>query len=246
VKKIAITAVGLAVAAAGLAMFLAPELYSVVDKGHDIRPYDSGVVYKIRLLDTVNVYAAEESRPDPDAISGSAMVALATAALMTALLLGATGARSRLRNFYALSAAGFGFLAIDEFFALHETVGHNLLFVADIPGVERPDDVIFALLVVPAAIYLYIFRDVIASSRRAVRFFAVALGLFVLAGISDIAGVGTDELFEVLSAGAIVGGFVSLIAMHLSAALQLGESGKAATATPATAPAESPPALAPR
>lgn len=232
-------------------MFLAPELYSVVDKGRDVRPYDSGVVYEIRLFDSVTVYAAEESRPDPDAISGSAMVALATAALMTALLLGAAGAQTRLRNFYALAAAGFGFLAIDEFFALHETFGHNLLFLSDVPGVERPDDVLFALLAVPAAVFLYLFRDVVTSSRRSVNFFVAAIVLFVLAGISDLAGVGTDELFEVLSAGAIVAGFVSLIALHLSAALGLDRDGDQPSAghdgeRPAEAPADAPPALSVR
>lgn len=237
-KRYAIAAAGLAVAIAGVAMYLAPGLYEVVDKGRDIRPYESGPVYEIRLADTATVYASAESRPDTDAISGSAMVALATAALMTWLLLTARGGHARLRRFYGLAALGFAGLALDEFFALHETIGHNLLFISDLPGVERPDDVIFALLAVPALAFLYYFRDIVTSSKRAVRFFVAALILFAFAGLSDLAGVGTDEPLEVLSAACIVGGFVSLIVMHLSSALELGDpAARTAPSEPATAPA---------
>jgi hypothetical protein len=238
VKRFAIAGAGVAIAAAGVAMYLAPGLYEVVDKGRDIRPYESGPIYEIRLADTVTVYASAESRPDTDAISGSAMVALATAALMTWLLLAARGAPDRLRRFYGLAALGFAALALDEFFAIHETIGHNLLFLSDIPGVERPDDVIFALLAVPALVFLYYFRDIVTSSKRAVRLFIAALILFAFAGLSDLAGVGTDEPLEVLSAACIVGGFVSLIVMHLSSALELGSGARTAPSEPAaTAPA---------
>lgn len=223
--KLALLGGGALVGAAGLAMFFAPSLYEVVDQGRDIRPYDSGTIYEIRIADSVTVYAAEESRPDTDAVSGSALVALATAALMTFLLLVATGAARRLRLFYAVATAGFAFLALDELFAIHETVGHNLLFLSDLPGIERPDDVIFALYVVPALAFVIYFRDIMASSRRAVLLFAAAVAVFVLAGLSDIAGVGVDELLEVVTAGFIVGGFVTLIVAHLSSALKLAGSG---------------------
>lgn len=222
-KRLAIFALGLAIAALGMAMFLAPSIYEVVDKGRDLRPYKSGEIYEIRVADSVTVYAAAESQPDTDLISGSALVALATAALMTFLLLGALGGARRLRQFYAVSAAGFLFLASDEFFAIHETVGHNLLFLSDVPGIERPDDLIIALYVVPAAVYLYYFRDVLTESRRALGFFAAAIGIFVLAGLSDIVGIRADEPLEVLSAACIAGGFVALIVAHLGATLGAGE-----------------------
>lgn len=239
VKRYALLVGGAAIALAGLFMYFAPSLYEVVDKGRDIRPYESGPIYKIRLADTATVYASAESRPDTDAISGSAMVALGTAALMTYLLLAARGARQHLRRFYGLAAAGFAFLALDEFFAIHETIGHNLLFLSDLPGVERPDDVIFGLFVVPALAFLYVFRDIVSSSKRAIQFFVAALILFACAGFSDLAGVGTDEPLEVLSAACIVGGFVSLIVMHLSSELGLGREASPAVAseTPAAAPA---------
>lgn len=215
-KKYAALAAGLAIVALGLLMFLAPSAYEVVDKGKDVRPYESGTVYEIRVADAVTVYAAEESQPDMDHISGSALVALATASLMVALLLGAKNGPRRVRGFYLLATAGLGFLAFDELFAVHETVGHNLLFLSDVPGIERPDDLIISLYIIPALAFLYYFRDVLASSSRAVKFFAAAIGGFVLSGLSDIAGMSVDEPLEVVTAALIVGGFISLIATHLA------------------------------
>jgi len=201
-------------------MFFSPSLYEVVDTGRDLRPYESGVIYKIRVADSVTVYAAAESKPDMDAISGSVLVALATAALFAALLLAALGAERRLRLFYGLASAGFAFLAVDEFFAIHETVGHNLIFLANVPGIERPDDLIIAAYLVPAAAFLYYFRDIMASSRRAIAFFAAAVSLFVLAGACDLAGLILDEPLEVLSAACITAGFATLIAAHVTAAIK--------------------------
>lgn len=225
-RQLAIFGVGVATALAGMAMFFAPSLYDVVDEGRDLRPYKSGYVYEIRVADTVTVYAAEESRPDPDVISGSAFVALATAALMAFLLLTAAGAPRRLRAFYALSAAGAAFLAADELVAIHETVGHNMAFLSDLPVIERPDDLIIALYLIPAAAFLFAFRDVLASSRRAVGFFAAGLAFFGAAALSDIAGVGADEPLEVLSAACIAGGFVALIATHLTGHLRRADEPK--------------------
>lgn len=231
-KTPAIVGLGLVFVLLGLGMFFAPSAYEVVETGRNLRPYDSGEVYKIRLADQLTVYAAGETKPNTDAISGSALVALATAALMTSLLLAAVDARRRLRAFYAIAAAGFAFLAFDEFFAVHETIGHNLVFLADLPGVERPDDLIIALYLVPAAAFLFYFRDLLTASRRAVGFFAAAIGAFALVGVSDLVGVAADEPFEILSAACIAAGFVSLIVAHLTPALATREQAPAREAVP--------------
>ena len=52
---------------------------------------------------------------------------------------------------FAIAAAGALFLAGDDLLALHETVGDNLGFLASVPGIGQPDDVvmgIYALLVI--------------------------------------------------------------------------------------------------
>jgi hypothetical protein len=230
--RLALIVLGVAAVVVGLLIAVAPSLYEVVDEGRDLRPYDAGEVYEIRIADSVTLYAAEESRPEMDRISGSALVALATAAFIAYLLLTAAQATRRLRLFYALSAAGLAFLALDETFGIHETLGHNLIFLADVPGVERPDDLIIALYLIPAIAFLVYFRDLFVDSRWAVRFFALAIATFALAEFSDLAGLPTDEPLEMLSAAAVVGGFAALLVAHLSRALDLPRP------VPATAEAE--------
>jgi len=198
----------------------APSLYEVEDRGRDLVPFDAGVVYKLKLADTVTVYADSESRYGvrPDILSGAALVAMATATLMAFLLLSAAGERTKLVRFYGVAALGLGFLAADELMAIHETIGLNLLFLADLPGITRPDDVIFALYLIPAVAFVLYFRDVLLSSRRATQLFAAAIGLFALAVIADILGLTTvEEPIEMLTAVCIVGGMVSLITEHLAA-----------------------------
>ena len=215
-KTYAALAAGVAITALGLLMFLAPTAYEVVDKGTDLRPYKAGVVYKIRVADSVTFYAAEESRPDMDVISGSALVALSAASLIVALLLGAKKGSRRVRSFYLFATAGLAYLAFDEYFAIHETIGLNMTFLSEVPGIERPDDLVISLYVIPALAFLYSFRDVLMQSQRAVKFFGGAITAFFLAGLSDIAGLSVDELLEVITAALMVGGFVSLIVTHLA------------------------------
>src|SRR5215204_782033 len=164
-----------AVATVALAavLFSASSLYDVVDKGKGppIVPYEGGgVVYKVRVLDLFNVYADEESRPESDKLSSIGLVAAATMCLMTLMLLYAAGG-ARMRRFYVFATAGLAYLAADELFALHETLGHNLRFLADLPGVERPDDVVFLSYSVPLAIFAWAFRDVLLAERQVVRLF---------------------------------------------------------------------------
>jgi hypothetical protein len=230
----------IAIVLVGLVMVLAPSLYEVVDEGRNLRPYDSGVVHKIEVADSLTLYADDESAPEVDTISGSALVALATAAFMACMLLGGGRGPDRLRRFYAVSAAGFAFLAADELFAIHETVGHNLLFLSDIPGVERPDDVIIALYLIPAVAFLVYFRDVLMSSSRAVLLFGAAIAAFALSGLADVAGIGADEALEIVTAGLIAAGFVTLLVSHLSQWVIGGPTATSAgvpAATPASAPA---------
>lgn len=215
-KTRALIAIAAVVAAAGVAVAAAPSMYEVVDKGDDVRPYESGVVYKIQVADSVTVYAAEESRPDMDAISGSVLVALAVAALITSLVLRAAGKDRRLRRFYGLASAGFALLAIDESMAIHETIGHNLLFLTDLPGIERPDDFLFAMLLVPALAFTYVYRDILFGSTTLRWLFGGAFAVFALAAGSDIASISADEPLEVISGACILGGFASLIVGHLS------------------------------
>jgi len=216
----------IAVAVAVALVLLAPSLYDVVDKGRGppIVPYEhSGLVYKVRVLDAFTLYADEESRPSADKLSTVGLVAAAAMALMTFLLLNAAGSERRLRRFYALAAAGLAYLALDELMAVHETIGHNLQFLADLPGVERPDDLVFMSYAIPLAIFAWWFRDVLFADRRAARLFAVGTLFYAVAVVADLAGVAIDEPSEVVAAACLGAGLVLLTARTLRSELRLGE-----------------------
>ena len=225
ISRRAIIAIALVIGGLGALLVALQTFTEAVDAGHHLRPYDSGVVHKVEVGDFLTVYVDDESkRIGADLISGMVLVALATAAAITLLLLSAAGAAKRLRVFYALSALGLGFLAFDELGAIHETLGHNMPFLVDLPGVHRPDDVVYAVYVLPALAFLFFFRDILASSRLGRRLFVGAFALFVIAGLLDVAGLALDEPFEILVAVAIAAGFVSLMVTHLSEHLNLSAS----------------------
>jgi hypothetical protein len=204
-------------------VLMAPSLYEVQDRGRDVVPYpNTGDVYKIRVLDTVTVYADGESRPIPDKISSAGLVAAATMTLIAALLLNAAGAGLRKRRFYALATVGLAVLAVDEIFAVHQTIGHNLGFLADLPGVDRPDDVVFALLGVAALAFVWSFRDILLSRRRPAQLFALGGAFFVIAVIGDVTSTSFEEPAEVVAAGFILAGLIVLTAGILRLELGLG------------------------
>jgi hypothetical protein len=217
---VAAAIVGLALVALAL---MAPSLYEVQDRGRDVVPYpNTGEVYKLRVLDTVTVYADGQSRPIPDKISSAGLVAAATMTLMAALLLAAAGAGRRKRRFYAFATAGLAFLAVDETFAVHQTIGHNLGFLADLPGVDRPDDVVFALFGVAALAFVWSFRDILLSRRRPTQLFVLGGAFFGIAVLGDVTSRSFEEPAEIMAAGFILAGLIILTAGILRLELGLG------------------------
>ena len=203
----------------GLGLVALVSTVEVVDKGTDLRPYDSGRVFKVRIADSFTFYADEESRVQPDLVTGSALVVLATVALMAALLLRAATARHRLTVFYSLAGIGFAYLALDELVAVHETLGHNLVFLAEVPGIERPDDLLFALYSLPAIAFAIYFRDILTDSTIALRLFIVGAVVFGCAGVADITDMAgkADEVLEAVAGLCVGTAFLLLIATHLRA-----------------------------
>ena len=180
-------------------------------QGDAVMPYESGEVKEVRFFDSVTLYVDGETRPYIGDLIGMALLILATAACMTAIVLHMSGRRGRLVTVYALVGAGLGFAAVDELLAIHETLGHNLRFLADIPGVTRPDDVIVALYIPIALVFIYHFRDVILSNRRAALALGGALGFFVLAAAADTAGRITIEAVLEACSGLCLAAFLPLL-----------------------------------
>jgi hypothetical protein len=227
-----IATVVVALVAAGVLAASARSLYEVEAKGRNLLPYDAGRVYKVRVFDSFTMYADGESKIEADTIEGILLVSTATAALIAFLLLRAWGASRRQLRFYLITFLGIGYLALDELFSIHETIGHNMRFLGDLPGVERPDDVIFASYGIPALAFLLYFRDVFLGSRRGMILIGLGVALFGLSAVSDIAAAPFEEAFsleegsfeeavELLGVISLTAGFATLIGEHLSQGLGL-------------------------
>jgi hypothetical protein len=205
-----------AVAAGVVLVTAASSLYEVQEHGRHLLPYQTGEVYRVKVLDSVTIYADGESRPVASAIQGTLLAVLASAAFMTFFFLRRAGARHQVAQFYLVASAGLAFVAFDELFAVHETVGHNLRPLADLPGVERPDDVLVMLYVIPLAYCAYRFRGVIAESRRASRLLAAGVGFFLVAVLADMVSARPEEAFELLSVVFVLAGLVTLFRQHVA------------------------------
>jgi hypothetical protein len=173
-----------------------------VARGGDLLPYPSAEVVKYEVLGGLTVYVETEPVGGWDLLDAGLLALVAAVAGAGWLAMRPARVRAaRLLAIVALLGVGLG---VDEAFALHETVGHNLPFLAALPGVERPDDAIVVLgaLVLAAA--------GVASWRTLGRV-PVALAVFAFAGLGvlvaalgDPLGFVYEEQLEVLAAGLVL------------------------------------------
>jgi len=219
-----LVAIAVVAVAITLAVALAPgPLYE--RRGTVAVPYDARDVYEVRLLGAVTVYVDGklygdgEPRINANLIGSIALLMLGVAALTIAIALRIGGAGRRLTTFYLIAGAGLGLAGLDKLLAIHETVGHNLRFLADVPGVERPDDLIVALYLVPVLAVGYRFRDGLAGDRYAAAALAVGVAFFALSACADLASWSAEKHLELISGLFIAGGMMKLIHHHLTRTL---------------------------
>jgi hypothetical protein len=196
-------------ALAGLAYLLATQA-EVVARGR-FDPNTGTVVERVEVFDRFHFYASTSGFFDADVLTGVALASASAVALVVALLLDSAAASlDRLRWFFSLAWLGTGFLAADELFSLHETIGHNLQFLGDFVGRGNPDDAVLAVYALPTAAFVYAFRDVLTSSRRATWLLAGGLAAYVLAVLADVTGIEREDFLEVLGALLVAVSFVAL------------------------------------
>ncbi len=171
-----------------------------------------------RLFGFLELYVDRERLGPLDVLNGLILAAGAGIALLTATLL---GGELRVRRFFWLLALGFSYLALDEQLGAHETIGFNLAFLADLPGVHSPEDVVFALYAIPALAVLVHYRSLIASDRVGLRLVLAGLMLFASAALLDVADSFLDEQWlEVPSSLALVSGFTLIALRYLKPVLR--------------------------
>jgi hypothetical protein len=210
------------VALVAAAVVLVGSTYRIVDEG-ELLAYTKGYVYKVELLGIFEVWAEPEVKPRFDVLSSLMLVSVSSMALFSAILLQVVSpeAPAETRRFFLATWVGFGFLGLDELLGVHESIGHNLQFLRELPGVDRLDDVVSLLYVAPAVIYLVYFRHTIAASPWASRLFGAALAIFVLTVILELGfAEHLEEFLELAGVLLLSAGFVLLFVRLLDSALR--------------------------
>jgi len=189
------------------------ENYEVIQKGELLEYTSGGTIYQVRLFDKFDFYAEPEVRPSDDVLVSVVLFGIAFIALTFAFLEYHRRRQSenKVFPFFVVLFAGAIYLASDELFGIHESLGHNMQFLMRIPGIHRPDDVIVASYGFFALAFIVYFRNVLLKARGTLRYFVAAFVLFLLAAASDIVAIGKiEEILEVLCVFVILYGTLAI------------------------------------
>jgi hypothetical protein len=191
--------VGLLVAAPGV---------HVIDRGHFVG-YTEHEVLRARIFDSFSVLAAPETRADTDLMNVVVLCLLAGTAVLAAVL----SPKGRMRIFFAIAAAGAFLASLEEGFELSETLGYNLAWFADHGIPVRKIDVLDA---VPAAVFIWAFRDLLVSSSTALWFLVFGALLFLASLVFEVVALSpVEDVFEVVASASLFLGFLVLAADRL-------------------------------
>jgi hypothetical protein len=205
---------GAAVAAIAALVLVAILTAEVLERGV-LLPYTPMTVERVRVLGGLELWVARESLVRLDILNGLILATGSLGAFFAAARIGSLA--PRVFSFFLLLGLGLGFLALDEMLAVHETIGYNLDFLADVPGTNSPEDVVFALYAVPAVAFFVAYRDLISVSRWGVRLVALGVALFGAAAVLDVLDAIVDEQWvEPPGSAALVLGFALVAVRHLA------------------------------
>ena len=163
-------------------------------------------------LGGLSVYLSSEFSFRIDDLTSWTLVAMGGVAVLGASLVGFRAGRTW--RMLTLSAAASIWLGLDEGLALHETLGHNLGFLADLPGVRAPDDLILVVYLILAVAFAIVHRDLLAASRAASRLFVVALAIVVAAVVFDFVSLiptRGEDVIETLAGLVLLAAYVTLV-----------------------------------
>jgi len=167
-----------------------------VDRGQFVET-TTHEVYRLKGFG-LTLYASTSGYLNVDVVDGVLLTATASVTTLVALGLAHGGAPKRRQWFFALLGVGVGYLAADELFSAHESIGHNLGFLTGVN--EHPDNLVLASYVIPAAAFAWAFRDMLAWNRLVASLFASAAGAYVLAVLLNVVEIDAEDYVEILAA----------------------------------------------
>lgn len=190
---------------------LALILYATADtvEEGEILPYTTATAERVSTVLGFELTIQNEPPNRVDSLTAALLAAVGMIGML--LLLARPQADRRDQWFYGLLTLGAGFLAIDEILGVHETIGANMRFLGDLPGVNSPEDVVFGFYLLPALAFLIVFREKLMATRLSQWAIGLGLMLYIAAAILDVLDALLDEQFvETASIASLGIGFTAI------------------------------------
>ncbi len=119
---------------------------------------------------------------------------------------------------YIILFFGMTFLAVDEFVGIHESLGHNMQFLASLPFIKRPDDAIIMFYLIPVGVFLLLFKDELLSCRGTLKAIIGVVIFVIISVAADVLSLPFEEYSELAASICLVIAFLLLGAKHLGEA----------------------------
>jgi hypothetical protein len=177
-----------------------------------------GDVWRIRLAGLVTIYTPVFNVYWSDALVSMLLVATGTTAGVVAALIRSlhgpdTGS---LWRFHAVIGLGGIWLAFDETFSMHETIGYAIENTLGAPPFfHKPDDAVFAAYGAVAIAFTWLFRRIALEPGVPRRLVVSGLAFTLVLIAADLLDVPGEEYFEVLLAAFVLGAYLVLARGHL-------------------------------
>jgi len=130
VQTAPVVAIGAALVVFVVVSYAFSKNYEILAEGR-LLSYTEGEVVQVRFFDAFTLYVARESRVLSDVVTTIALAMLAGIALLAVALVNRKPATdASVKAFFLVCLLGAPYLAADESMAIHETIGHNMQFLA--------------------------------------------------------------------------------------------------------------------
>jgi len=188
--------------------------YEVVEKGR-LLEYSSGFVYKVRLFDKFTLIVEPECHNVRDVFTSFLLYGLAFISLTYALLIAKITKCKWDNKYFKMFVTlffGMSYLGFDEILGIHESIGHNMVFLMELPFIKRPDDAIIVSYLIPVSGFLYYFRRELLSNRTSLWVLAGAVFFLSVATLADVFTfkIPVEEISEIIASLCLITAFLLL------------------------------------
>jgi hypothetical protein len=147
-----------------------------------------GGIYRIRLVERLDLYANPDVRPTPSLAASFALILVAGMAATAARITARRDPDPATGRFFVVSALGAAFLGLDDLLGIHESIGLTVSYWFPAgPSPERIGHLVLVVYAVLAGLFLWSHRERLSRSRPAVSLLGLAAASSLVVTAIDVA-----------------------------------------------------------